>query len=141
MSDERDEQLDIAADDGQAADDEEPSMSGRVFRPDSEAGLIAGLEQAFDYRGDTTLLLRDGTSVTGYIFDRRVGAVPGESNLRLMLESDGTVRTICYADVVEIRFAERDPAAGRSFQTWIRKYSQRKQRGEAANLYADPLDG
>ena len=39
-----------------------------------EDELREGLEKAFDYRGDVTITRKDGSTVEGYIFDRRVGA-------------------------------------------------------------------
>ncbi len=60
----------------------------RICRVDSGAGvseaeLREALEKAFDYRGDVTITRKDGTTVEGYIFDRRTGATLAESVVRL----------------------------------------------------------
>ena len=41
------------------------SLEGRVFTPNSTAEITEAVELAFDYRGDVTLTLRSGESVTG----------------------------------------------------------------------------
>ena len=50
----------------------------------SEADLRAALDKAFDYRGDVTITLQDGTSVEGYVFDRRAGEPLADSVVRLI---------------------------------------------------------
>ena len=37
----------------------------------SDEDLRRALETAFDYRGDVTITLKNGTQIEGYIFDRR----------------------------------------------------------------------
>ncbi len=56
---------------------EHENLQGRVWHPGSDDELREGLEKAFDYRGDVTITRKDGRTVEGYIFDRRVGATPG----------------------------------------------------------------
>ena len=48
--------------------------------------------------------------------------------------------TVAYDDIAELRFTGRDTAAGKSFDTWMKKYVTKKLAGEAANIEADPLD-
>jgi hypothetical protein len=122
----------------------------------SEGGSLAGfsavlrddamrfdvLEKAFDYRGDVILTLNDGSRVEGYLFDRRRGPTARESTVRLMPAS-GTGNekiTVGYADVHMIEFSPRDPAAGKSFETWVKKYIEKKMAGEAANIESEKLD-
>ena len=39
----------------------------------SEEEVRGALEKAFDYRGDVTITRKDGSTVEGYIFDRKPG--------------------------------------------------------------------
>ncbi|MGH7426136.1 MAG: hypothetical protein ACREJP_08205, partial [Candidatus Methylomirabilales bacterium] len=50
---------------------ERPQWEGRSFRPANPTELQEVIEAAFDYRGDVTLTLRDGTRIEGYIFNRQ----------------------------------------------------------------------
>lgn len=100
------------------------------------------LEKAFDYRGDVILTLNDGSRVEGYLFDRRRGASARESSVRLMPASAaGNEKiTVGYADVQMIEFSPRDPAAGKSFETWVKKYIEKKMAGEVASIESEKLD-
>ena len=60
---------------------EHENLQGRVWEAATEEELREGLEKAFAYRGDVTIKRRDGTSVEGYIFDRRAGATLADSCL------------------------------------------------------------
>ena len=48
------------------------SPEGRVFQPASFAELAEAVELAFDYRGDVTVSLKSGESLSGYLFNRQV---------------------------------------------------------------------
>jgi hypothetical protein len=100
------------------------------------------LEKAFDYRGDVTLTLADGRAVTGYLFDRQRGADLVSSSVRLMVPTPGPDEklTVRYADLRRVAFSDRDPAAGKSFETWVKKYTEKKLAGERASIESDPLD-
>jgi hypothetical protein len=87
--------------------------------------LAAGLEQAFDYRGDITITLGSGESMEGYVFDRD----PARRTMRVLTKS-GDKNTVNYADVARLSFTGRDMADGRSWDAWIRKYAERKAAGE-----------
>src|ERR1700723_2739468 len=47
------------------------NLEGWVPSLASDEEIRAAFEKAFDYRGDVTLTLKDGSKVEGYIFDRR----------------------------------------------------------------------
>ena len=87
--------------------------------------LAEGLEQAFDYRGDVTVGLKNGETIEGYIFDRD----PAGSTMRIFTRS-GERFTVKYGDVVRVSFSGRDMADGRSWEAWVRKYAERKASGE-----------
>jgi hopanoid biosynthesis associated radical SAM protein HpnH len=87
--------------------------------------LAEGLEQAFDYRGDVTVGLKNGETIEGYIFDRD----PEGSTMRIFTRS-GERFTVKYGDVARVSFSGRDMADGRSWEAWVRKYAERKASGE-----------
>ena len=95
------------------------------------------LEKAFDYRGDVTLTLKDGRTIAGYLFDRRKGKSLADSSVRLMGPVSDEKITVKYAEIKHIAFSDRDPAAGKSFETWVKKYVEKKLKGESANLFSD----
>jgi hypothetical protein len=98
------------------------------------------LEKAFDYRGDVALTLVGGAKVEGYLFDRRRGKGAEDSYIRVMAAQGGEKVKVPYHAVARIEFSTRDPAAGKSFETWVKKYIEKKTRGEAANLESESLD-
>jgi len=110
---------------------EHENLQGRVFESVSDADLRDALEKAFDYRGDVTITLRDGSSIEGYIFDRRTGATLADSFVRLFPKGEPVKRTIPYADIAGLAFTGRDTAAGKSWEAWLKKYWEKKLAGES----------
>ena len=87
---------------------------GMVDGPD----LAFVIERAFDYRGDVTVVRRDGREVVGYVFNRDID-VP-EPFVQLFVRDSGEALTIPYAAIASIRFTGRDTAAGNSYAAWLR---------------------
>ncbi len=106
------------------------ASQGVVWLAESEAELREGIEAAFDYRGDVTLLLKSGARVEGYLFDRRSRASVEESQLRLIPAGSTQKLTFRYSDIAGIEFSGRDMAAGRRWQDWVRRYAEKKAAGE-----------
>lgn len=121
------------------AHEDRPSLAGLGVDLADEAARFDVLEKAFDFRGDVTLVLADGRRVEGYLFDRRRGSNAADSTVRVMPASGPTV-SVRYADVRRAEFSPRDPAAGKSFETWIKKYVDSKLAGRSANIESEPLD-
>lgn len=115
-------------------------LQGLVVSREDEAALFDALEKAFDYRGDVALTLLDGAVVSGYIFDRRLGRTPADSCLRLMSEGSSDKRTIHYDQIARLEFTGRDTAAGKSFETWLKNYAEKKRAGQKADIDCDPLE-
>jgi len=98
------------------------------------------LEKAFDYRGDVTIKRKDGSAVEGYLYDRKQGRTLTDSLVRV-LPANGTPRvSIPYADIAALVFSERDPAAGKSWEAWVRKFWEKKAVGEQAAIEPEALD-
>jgi hypothetical protein len=109
---------------------EHEKLQGRVWQPASEEELREGLEKAFDYRGDVTITRKDGTTVEGYIFDRRAAATLPESLIRLFPKGEPVKVSIPYSDIASLAFTGRDTAAGKSWEAWLKKYWEKKAAGE-----------
>lgn len=96
------------------------------------------LEKAFDYRGDVAITLKDGSKIEGYIFDRRSeGATLADCVVRLFPKDRNQKVAVRYSDVARLEFTGRDTAAGKSFETWVKKYRERKAAGEK-NIQIEP---
>lgn len=107
----------------------------------TEQEIRAALEQAFDYRGDVTITRKDGSKLEGYIFDRVSGADLNSSFVRLLPRDSNQRVKISYADIAALAFSGRDPAAGKSWDAWVRKYWNKKASGEGdLSLQPDSLE-
>lgn len=118
---------------------DKPSLQGLSALLADEKTRLEVLEKAFDFRGDCTLTLTDGRVLTGYIFDRRKAANPGDYVARLMTATSDDKIAVRYADIAKIDFG-KDTAAGKSFETWIKKYVEKKLAGEKASIESEKLD-
>jgi len=50
---------------------------------------------------------------------------------------DGRLK-IAYSDIAALAFTGRDPAAGKSWEAWVKKYWEKKETGGApASLHPD----
>jgi hypothetical protein len=114
---------------------------GQVWAAVTEEELRQGLEQAFDYRGDVTLTLKDGSRIEGYIFDRRSGATLAESAVRIIPSGRREKLSVSYSDVGGVEFTGRDTAAGKSWEAWVKRYVEKRAAGETGiELKPDNLD-
>jgi hypothetical protein len=96
----------------------------------NEEELRQALEKAFDYRGDVTITRKDGSRIEGYLFDRRSGKTLADSLVRLYPKDSSEKVSIPYSDIAALAFSQRDPAAGKSWEAWVKKYWQKKAAGE-----------
>jgi hypothetical protein len=95
------------------------------------------VEQAFDYRGNTTIVTRDGAEIVGYIFNRNA-SVP-EPYLQYFDEAGEGPFTLRYADIATIRFTGRDTAAGQSWKAWVER-RDRERAERAAGRGSTPVE-
>lgn len=116
------------------------TLQGWTVDVQDEAAAMSALEKAFDYRGDVTLTLSGGKSVTGYIFDRRKGKTLADSAVRLLTASNDEKVRVTYSDIRRVEFSGRDAAHGKSFETWVKKYVEKKLKGETASLESESVE-
>jgi hypothetical protein len=77
------------------------------------------LRAAFEYRGDVTLVLDDGSEQVGYVANLRDGEV------RLWRRGYTSTEPILSHRIRRIEFTGRDTASGRSYETWLRRHRDR----------------
>lgn len=105
---------------------------------DDPVALAHAIDLAFDYRGDITIVRHsDPAPIEGYIFDRRKSASPADSKLRMIPSTSDDRITIHYSDIAQLIFTGRDTAAGKSFDTWMKKYVQKKLTGQEASIHSE----
>jgi len=120
---------------------EHEQLEGWIPDVANEEDLRQALEKAFDYRGDITITRKDGTKIEGYLFDRRSAKTLSDSQVRLYPKNSNEKVAIPYSDVAALAFTGRDTAAGKSWEAWMKKYGEKKVRGEKdLSLHPDPLD-
>jgi len=105
-------------------------LEGWIPRLASDTEIRQALEKAFDYRGDITITRMDGSQLEGYVFDRRTGTSLSDSFVRIIPKNAREKLSISYSDIAALRFSDRDPAAGKSFESWVKKYWERRAAGE-----------
>jgi hypothetical protein len=116
-------------------------IEGWVPELATETELREALEKAFDYRGDVTLTQKNGNAIEGYIFDRVAGTTLSDSFVRILPRNGGGRLKIAYADIAALAFSGRDPAAGKSWEAWVKKYWEKKAAGaEGASLHPDEAE-
>lgn len=116
---------------------EHEKLQGLTPPFDTEEQVRDAIEKAFGYRGDVTLMLRDGSMIEGYLFDREAGATLADSRVGIFPKNSADKVTARYSDIARLAFTGRDTAEGKSFETWVKKYNQKKAAGET-NIRIDP---
>lgn len=114
-----------------------PGLQGASFDLADDKTRAEILNKAFDYRGDVTVHTADGRAVEGFVFDRRSDAP--EPFVRLIPKDGSPRQKILYRQIQKLTFSGRDTAEGRSWETWIQKYLEKKAKGEHASM--DPIEG
>ena len=110
------------------------SPEGRIFQPTTFAELAEAVELAFDYRGDVTLSLKSGESLSGYLFNRHVHG--SDSYLEVFPSDSSQARQIRYDQISAIAFTGEDTATGKSWEIWIAKKDS-ERRAEINRIAAD----
>jgi hypothetical protein len=117
------------------------TLEGMVLQTASDEELRAALEKAFDYRGDVTIAKKDGTTVEGYIFDRRAGATLADSVVRIYPKNQGVKVSVAWSEIAGLAFSGRDMAAGKTWEAWLKSYVEKKAAGETnIGLHPEKLD-
>lgn len=113
---------------------------GDALDASDPARFLASLDAIRDFRGDVTLVLHDGATVEGFVFDVTVGSDLGSCALRLLAPGESTRRTVAGREIAAIRITGRDAAAGKTWENWVRRYAEKRLAGERASIESDALD-
>jgi hypothetical protein len=120
---------------------EKENLEGWIPELATEAEIREALEKAFDYRGDVTITLKNGTTVEGYLYDRRSEPTLEASLVRIIPTPKPGAPVervmVSYADIAALNFSGRDTAAGKTFEAWVKKYWEKKNAGET-NIQIEP---
>lgn len=98
---------------------EEISLEGWAPEPADAPDLARVVDLAFDYRGDVTVVLADGTERVGYVCNRAAGGA--DPYLELLGPSGMDPVRIRYADLRTIQFTGKDTASGKSYAAWLER--------------------
>lgn len=106
------------------------TLEGRVLKIESPADLPEVLRLAFDYRGDVTLHLRDGSTVEGFLFNHnaRTGAV----QIFVTNGKTSDPRELDASAITSIHFSGADAAFGKSWDDWNKKNANERAKIAAA---------
>jgi len=117
------------------------NLEGWIPELANDEDVRQALEKAFDYRGDITITRKDGSKIEGYLFDRRTAKTLKDSVVRLYPKNSNDKVAISYADIAALAFTGRDTAAGKSWEAWMKKYAEKKAKGEKdLSLYSESLE-
>ncbi|HEX4771493.1 MAG TPA: hypothetical protein VH351_11705 [Bryobacteraceae bacterium] len=109
-------------------------LQGWVPSLADEEELKTALEKAFDYRGDIRVTCKNGSVVDGYLYDRRLGKTLADSKVRVLPANGNPRVSIPYSEIAQLVFSDRDPAAGKSWEAWVRRYWEHKATGRTASI-------
>ena len=106
------------------------NLEGWVPELANETELKDALEKAFDYRGDISLTFKSGDKVEAYIFNRTTGKTLADSTIQYFASNAPDKKKATYADIARIEFSGKDRAAGKHWEAWVKKYTEKKAAGE-----------
>lgn len=104
--------------------------------------LRRAIDLALHYRGDVTITRRSGETLEGYVFDCKSprDARPEEMIVRVIPAGRDERVAVPFGDIARLTFTGKDTASGKSFETWVRKYVEKKMAGESASIESEALD-
>lgn len=104
--------------------------------------LRNAINLALHYRGDVTITRRNGESLEGYVFDCKSprNGRPEEMTIRVIPTGRDERVAVTFTDITRLTFSGKDTASGKSFETWVRKYVEKKMAGESASIESEVLD-
>ena len=105
-------------------------LEGWIPELASDEDLRNALEKAFDYRGDVTITTKDGERIDAYIFNRSTGTTLADSFVQYFSPRSPGKLKLSYANIARLEFSGKDRAAGKHWEAWVKKYTEKKAAGE-----------
>ena len=93
--------------------------------------LAEVIDFAFDYRGNATIVKRDGAEIVGYVFNRDK-SVP-EPFIQYFDEAGDGPFTLPYAEIANVKFTGKDTAVGNSWKAWLERREMERAGAVAAH--------
>jgi small nuclear ribonucleoprotein (snRNP)-like protein len=105
------------------------SLEGLHAKPESNEDLLKVIAKAVDYRGDVTVILKDGSTKEGFLYnyDKFTDLV---SIYIRTAKRESHQDSFKYDTIQEIIFSGEDEAFGKSWDDWMTKGD--KERAKAA---------
>ncbi|WP_432799892.1 hypothetical protein [Poriferisphaera sp. WC338] len=113
------------------------SLEGQIPPLTDDTMRRKAVDLAFDYRGDVTIETTSGQSFTGYLYNRDGEAAKPYATMMLKGEAE---QRLLYSEIAKLTFSGKDPAAGKTWESWLKRYVEKKLKGEAANIESETLD-
>lgn len=106
-----------------------PTLEGWTPEISDAETLAEVIDRAFDYRGDVTVVRRDGREIVGYLFNRdRDAAVPC---VQIFERTGGAPVTLPYAEIRAVAFTGKYTATGNSYAAWLRAREAARAAGKS----------
>jgi hypothetical protein len=118
----------------------EHNLQGTTVDATDPARLRQAVALALHYRGDVSITLRNAQVIEGYTFDCRMDRAAGTESVRIIPAGREERIAVPLADIAKLAFTGRDTASGKSFETWVKKYVEKKTAGESASIESEALD-
>lgn len=83
------------------------------------------LHESVDFRGDVIVTLKDGQTREGYLFN------VGKQIVEMFPAKEAGVYIMQRDDIIDVQRTGRDPADGKSWEAWVKKYNELKAAREA----------
>ncbi len=84
-----------------------------------------GIRAAVDYRGDVTLVLKDGSVLEGFLYNAFNGT------LDIFPKNSPQKASVKIEQIQKISFSGKDEAMGKSWEDWMKKRALRETGAEA----------
>ena len=115
-------------------------LQGYSVDASDPAALRNAIDLAFNFRGDVTIIRRQAEPIEGYLFDRKLHGSEEQQQVRMIPKNSDERVTIPLVEIAGLQFTGKDTASGKSFESWIKKYAQKKLAGESASIESESLD-
>jgi len=112
-------------------------LEGKTITPAHRDELNEAIRLAFDYRGDVTLNLKDGSAVEGFVFNHDPAA--GTIEVFVKEGKESVSKSLRHDEVASVAFTGADVAFGKSWDDWQAK-SAKQRAAEAEKLRQQSLN-
>jgi hypothetical protein len=98
------------------------------WRPEirTQGDLALVLQTALDFRGDVLFEKKSGERIEGFVFNLRGGG-GATAWVELFPKSGGPKAMLAGEEILRVTFGSYDPAAGRSWETWVKRHQEKKR--------------